>query len=450
MKLRTTTLSACVLAALAWLPRPALPQQAPQPLTLELVLRAAVERHPLVEAAEARVRGARGARSTARALPNPVFTYQVENAAFPGGAAPVGLDRETSVLATLPLEPLWQRWSRTSRAGAELRWADAALALARRDVVLDAARAFYRVALAQVSVRGAADIEESLDSLVRFNRTRVAEGVAAEGDLIRVEVERDRATTERALQEAELARARAELLPFLDDTPRTSAMLASLVVAVHDSVMGAGAVLPPEGELTARALTLRPDVVAARARARAAGAETGYQRALLVRQLGLTFGAKTAGGVRSMVAGLSLPIPLFDQNRGEIGRAAGERTAAERELAWTERRASAEVAGAYEAARVLGEQVSRLQGGFLSRAEEARRVALAAYQEGAAPLFQVIDATRTLAEARLSYYRALFAEREGVLELYAASGLDVLGPFTAGTPTPGTVSAQVSPTGVTR
>jgi outer membrane protein TolC len=215
--------------------------------------------------------------------------------------------------------------------------ADAELALARRDVVLDAARAFFRVALAQVSVGGAADIVEGLDSLVRFNRTRVAEGVAAEGDLIRVEVERDRATTERALQEAELARARADLLPFLGDTPRTSVTLASVVVALDDSVMGAGAVLPPEGELTARALTLRPDVVAARARARAATAETGYQRALLMRQLGLTFGAKTTGGVRSMVAGLSLPIPLFDQNRGEIARAAGERTAAERELAWTGR-----------------------------------------------------------------------------------------------------------------
>ena len=121
MKLRTASLSGLVLAALAWLPQRAISQQAPRPLTLEQVLRAVADRHPLVQAAEARARGARGARSTARALPNPVFTYQVENAAFPGGAAPVGLDRETAVLATLPLEPLWQRWSRASRAGAECK-----------------------------------------------------------------------------------------------------------------------------------------------------------------------------------------------------------------------------------------------------------------------------------------------------------------------------------------
>jgi len=446
MELPTASLSGLVLAALLWPPRPAISQQSPGPLTLEGVLRSVADRHLLVQAAEARLSGARGARRTAGALPNPVFTYQVENAAFPGGAAPVELDRETYVLATLPLEPMWQRWSRTSRTGAEVRAADADLALARRDVVLTAARAFYRVALAQVSVRGAAEIEQWLDSLVRFNRTRVAEGVTAEGDLIRIEVERDRATTERALQEAELARARAELLPFLDDTIRAAAVR-SLEVAVDDSVISAAAALPLEGEFTSRALTLRPDVAGARARAGAAGAETGYQRALLVRQLGLTVGAKTTGGGRSMVAGLSVPIPLFDQNRGEIARAAGERTAAERELAWTELRASAEVAGAYEAARVLREQASRLKSGFLSRAEEARRVALTAYQEGAAPLFQVIDATRTLAEARLTYYRAQFAEREGLLELYAAAGLDLLAPFTAGIPTPGTTSAPAAPTG---
>ena len=448
MKQPTAFRTGLVLVALTWTQRPAISQQTPSPLTLEQVLRAVADQHPLVEAAEARLRGARGARSAARALPNPVLTYQVENAPFPAGTTPLGLDRESSLFATLPLEPLWQRWSRTSRAGAELRAADAELAVARRDVVLAAARAYYRVALAQVSVRGAADIEEGLDSLVRFNRARVAEGVAAEGDLIRVEVERDRATTERALQESELARARAELLPFLGDTHWTATVLASLVVAVDDSVVPVGAVLPPQEGLTARALTLRPDVAAARARVRAAGAETGYQRTLLVRQLGLTFGAKTAGGVRSMIAGVSVPIPLFDQNRGEIARAAGERTAAERELAWAERRASAEVAGAYEAARVLGQQVSRLRGGFLGRAEEARRVAVAAYQEGAAPLFQVIDATRTLAEARLTYYRAQFAEREGLLELYAAAGLDLLAPLSGGTHTSSTTLPETAATGI--
>src|SRR5438093_3473471 len=137
-------------------------------------------------------------------------------------------------------------------------------------------------------------------------------------------------------------------------------------------------------------------------------------------------------GTTTLVAVITLALPLFHQNRGGIGRAAGERTAAEQELAWAERRAAAEVVGSYEAARVLRDQVTRLEGGFLARAEEARRIAVAAYQEGAAPLFQVLDATRTLGEARLSYYRAVFAAREGLLEVLVAAGLDPLDSLTRG------------------
>ncbi len=394
-------------------------------LTLDQVVHAALEQSPLVAASEARVRSARGARLTARSLPNPVLTYQVENAAFPGQNAPAGLTRETSLFATLPLEPLWQRWPRLRSAGEDLRAAEADLTLARRAVALDAARAFFRVALAQIAVRAAADIEAGLDSLVRFNRARVGEGVAAEGDLIRIEVELDRASTDRALQEVELVRARSTLAPFLGDADRMVALTASLAVAADDSAPAALAEgLRPADEFISRALALRPDLAAARARARSAGAEVAFQRTLVLRQVGAFFGARSTGGVRSMIAGLSLPVPLFDQNRGEVQRATGERIATEREVAWAERLVVAEVAGAYEAARVLTAQAGRLQRGFLSRAEEARRIAVTAYQEGAAPLLQVIDATRTLADSRLTYYRALFARQESLLDLYAAAGLD--------------------------
>ena len=61
---------------------------------------------------------------------------------------------------------------------------------------------------------------------------------------------------------------------------------------------------------------------------------------------------------------------------------------------------------------------------FLSRAEESSRITLAAYQEGAATLLQVLDATRTLASARLSYSRTVFAARESLFELMIAAGYD--------------------------
>jgi cobalt-zinc-cadmium efflux system outer membrane protein len=402
-------------------------------LTLADVVRTAVERSPLIGAARARAAATRGSRVTAGTFSNPTLTYQVENAGFPGRTAPVGLVAETSSFITLPLEQLWLRWSRVQRADEDVLAAEAEVSVARRQVAGDAARIFFRVAAAQVSVTAASDIQAGLDSLVRYTDARVTAGAAAEGDLIRLQVERDRAAIDRLLQQVELARARAALAPFLADAARSSDPL-GLVVVVEDSLFGGRSVLAPESAFVAHAVVVRPDVLAARARARAARAEVTLQRLLVVRQFGATFGTKSTAGVSSMIAGLSLPFPIFDQNRGEMQRAAGERLASERALTWVERAAAADVGAAYESARILTAYRAPFDGQFLGRAAEARRIAVAAYQEGAVPLLQVLDATRALADARGAYYRALFARQSSLLELYAAAGMELVDAFTMATP----------------
>ena len=407
-------------------------------VTLLSVLRAVKNDHPLVVAAEARVLAARARRATAGAFANPVLTYQIENAAFPGRDRPAGLVQETSTFASLPLEQLWQRNSRVGIAGDELAAAEAELVATRRGIALDAGRAFHRVALAQFSVDATSEVLVGLDSLTRYTRARVREGATAEGDLLRLEVERDRIATDRALQESELVQARAGLQPYLVLAGSTVAQrirLDTLRVARDgtraDSVAGrigqpatVGATMPSPLGLSEFALSMRPDVLAARARVRAAGTDIGLQRAMTIRQIGAVFGSKNTGGSASMIAGISLPLPLFDQNRGEIQRARADRIAAEQELRWTELRGVAEVAGAYEAARILTARTDALQSGFLARADASRTVALAAYREGAVPLLAVLDATRTLVDARLSYLRARYAQQDAVLALYVAAGLD--------------------------
>ncbi|CAN5911139.1 TolC family protein [soil metagenome] len=407
----------------------------PAPLSLVTVLDLAVRQHPLVEAARARVAAMRGSLLTARSLGNPILTYQVENAAFPGRSSPNGIDRETSTFATLPLEPLFQRSSRVRRAQEDVRVADAGLDLARRSVALDAARAFFRVAVAQAATAGTNDVRMRLAELAAYTSARVTEGATSEGDLIRVQVELDRAESALTMERVELARARGELLPYLgmDVAPPTA--LAALSIEVDTagnpgSTVAAGGyaapgALAPLADYVAHAREARPDLLAARARVASAREETSYQRTLMVRQLGATFGAKRIGAVNTMIAGISVPIPLFDQNRGEVQRASAERRAVELELAWLERQVAAQVAATYEAARLLREQHARIAAAAVGRAEEVRRIALAAYREGAGTLLQVIDASRTLAEIRLAHYRTLFAERESLLELNVVSGTEL-------------------------
>jgi len=412
----------CVFAwAFVALPVCAQTRATANPLTLWDVLDSVSSRHPLVEAAAARVRAARGARATAGVLGNPIVMYQVENAPWPGRPAPP-MDRETMLTATLPLETLYQRWSRVGGGNAGVRAAEADAAGERQRVGLSAARAFYRTALAQVGLEAAQDLAGWLDTVVAYNQARVGEGVAAEADLIRSELERDRAAADAAMQEADLARARADLWTFIGE----QAVPSSLLVAVADDAP----LTLPETLATDRAMDTRPDIRAARERLAAAGAGVTSERTGLIRQLGVTIGAKRSVGTTSLMAGVSVPFPLFDQNRGAIGRAAAERDAAAFELAAQERAGRAELVGAAEAARVLtvraGLMTDRSRGEpYLARADEARRIALGAYREGAIPLIQVIDAARAWGEARIAYYQILYAQHESVLALLAAEGVDI-------------------------
>lgn len=401
-------------------------------LTLQDVL-GGLARHPVAEAAGARVRGARAARTTAGVFGNPVLNYDVENAPFPNGQPVRGVDREAMTTVTLPIETVLQRGPRAHRADADLRAAEADVVAARQQLALDAARAYFETALAQVRIEISRDLIAWLDTVVVYNRARVEEGVAAEAELIRAEVERDRATAQLTLHEAEHARMRAELAAFLDMP--TAAHLSVTVddrpVALpmdaaerpnHEGVHGTGAIA---------GVDRRPDVRAARARLTAAGAGISAQRSMILRELGATFGAKRTVGTTSMVAGLSIPLPIFDQNRGEIARAAAERDVASFELEARERNAEAELTGAYEAARLLTDRSVLLahptdgRPSFLDRADEGRRIALGAYREGAVPLLQVIDAARAWGEARMAYYEMLRAQHESVALLLYARGDDL-------------------------
>jgi cobalt-zinc-cadmium efflux system outer membrane protein len=390
-------------------------------LTLRALLDSARNGHPSIRAAESRVRAAEGNRVTARAFGNPVLSHEVDQTPFPGGRPLPGIDRQAMTTATLPLEGLYQRGPRVARGNAQVRAAEADAMVVRQRVALDAATAYFRAAIAQVQLATTRDLVGWLDTVVAYNRSRVTEGVTSEADLIRSELERDRMTAEAGMQAAELAQARAALTAFLSDSP---APVGSALLAVD----GMPFPLPAAGRVTS-ALERRPDVRAGHERVTAATANVAAERAMTFRQLGATIGTMRMSGTTSMIAGISLPVPLFDPNRGEIQRANAERDAALFDLAAQERTANAELRGAYDAARLLTDRAEPLarrdSSSFLARAEESRRIALGAYREGAVPLLQVIDAARTWADVRLTYYRTIFAQQQSVVALIVAQGLDL-------------------------
>lgn len=415
-RLRRRVLSRLLLTA-SFLISPTLLRAQQPTLSLRELIDSVRASLPSILAAESRVRAAAGSRTTAGLAGNPVLSYQVDQTPFPGRPGlPGDIPRETMTTATLPLEFLYQRGARVARANADVRAAQADAGAVRQRAALDAASAFYRTALAQTRVETTRELASWLDTLVAYNRARVEEGAAAEADLIRTTLEHDRMLAELAMREADLARARASLSAFGSGDART---------LVRPVVFPSQPLAIPSS-LTA---TPRAEVRAARERVASASAGVTSERRMLVRQLGATIGTMQTMGTTSMIAGVSLPLPVFDINRGEVRRAAAERDAAEFELAGQQRAARAELQGASDAATALTTRMRQLavtdSTGFLARADESRRIALGAYREGAVPLFQVIDAARAWADARSTYYETLFAQHESVLMLVAANGVDL-------------------------
>ena len=121
-----------------------------------------------------------------------------------------------------------------------------------------------------------------------------------------------------------------------------------------------------------------------------------------------------SGGVRrinddretAFVAGVSIPLPIRDRNRGGIAAAEADSLAAEANLAQARLQARR---ARHDARMLLGaadERVAVLSGPLLAQAEEAVRLARLGYAAGKFSLIELLDAQAALTSARTALIEA--------------------------------------------
>ncbi|MBL7219214.1 MAG: TolC family protein [Phycisphaerae bacterium] len=116
----------------------------------------------------------------------------------------------------------------------------------------------------------------------------------------------------------------------------------------------------------------------------------------------------------ALVAGVSIPLPLFDRNQGEIRkarysllRAKAQRRAAEVKLHTEFEKAYQTLASAHSEAVALRDEV-------LPAARSSHEAAGKSFEQGKAEYLDVLDAQRTLVEVREQYIEALEAYHSAV------------------------------------
>lgn len=395
----------CALAALAAvLASPAWAD--PAPSFAELLARldqtpATLEASALLDAAEARAR-------QARVRPNPTLALDAENAFGSGPFSGYG-NAETTLSITQDLE-LWGR--RTARINAAR--ADAGTASLRRDLAMvDAAGRLALVyADAEAAERRATLAEENLSLtladaraalvLVEEGREPLLRGIQGESEAAAA-----RAGLDEAIAERDAAFARLTAV----------AMLAEPVTTIDVSLLD----LAPATALSPTDKT--PTVRVAEAERSAAESRIAVERTRSRPDVSASVGLRRyeAEDATALTFGLSLPLPLFDRNRGNIEAAQADFRAADARLMTARQEAQADRAAAQARLRASVSRVNAADAGVTS-AEEAYRLSRIGFEAGRISQLE-LRATRTaLVNARTAAVDARLARVRAETDLARQDG----------------------------
>ncbi len=387
------------------------------PLTLQEVVDRFLRRNLAVEAARQRVDVARAERIASRLRPNPTVTFLGNQFAL-SGPTPFSELYELSATYAQPLEWPEKRRLRGEVGDLTVSVAEAQLADVLRQRLAAVKRAFYEAVLASNLLELARQDRRSFDDLVVLNQTRFEEGAIAEGELLKVKLERVKFDT--AVTQAQLAvrQATIKLLALLDAEDVDSA-------APVEGAFGFTAASLNLNALRAQALQTASAVQVAERSAGLAERRIGLEQSRVAPELTPFFGYQRVGPDNAILFGVSVPLPLFDRNQGGIARARAEAGLARTELTQARTRILAEVESAFRGWESARDRVLVFERELLAQADESRSITLAAYREGAVTLLAVLEAERARTDIRQQYLQALFDFQVSLVLLEAVTGTDV-------------------------
>ena len=377
-----------LIAAILSAPALASPAMAePAPPFAEL-LRQAQATAPRLAESEAGVREAEGLARQGAAIPNPTADVEVENFNRTGSLG-ASNDAETTFRLSQPLELGGKRSARVEAGRASVDAARARLTQARADFAFDLAAAYGDAEAADRRLVLAQDALDAAQQDLRASRALVDAGKEAELRSLQAQaaVTAARAALDAARAERATAFAR---LTALSGSPRP-------LTTVTESLLTAPN-LPPIQQGDALAA---PSVVAAEAEREAAARRVRVERTKAVPDVNVTVGVRrfSLDGSTALVGGVSMPIPVFDRNRGNISAAQAELSAAEARLNAARLDAEAEF-------RVARSQIEASQARVASSLEgertaaEAYRLTRIGYEAGKASLLELNAARRALTDVR--------------------------------------------------
>jgi cobalt-zinc-cadmium efflux system outer membrane protein len=377
------------------------------PLTLAQAVDYALAANAALAAAAREVRAFDGARLQGSLRPNPELGLQVEDL------------RDRNRNTTLALS---QRIERGGKREARMAVAEAGQGVAARDFAArqralraEVEAAFHSVLGAQENLRiarGSLELAEQV-SAVAAKRVKAGKVSPVEETRARLAEASTRAELGAAAGALRVARTRLSAL-WGNPQPRFDRA---------DGALGGDIALPSLDALFA-ALDTAPLVERARAETARRRAVVELERSRGVQDVTVSAGVRRNEelGVDQMVFGVSIPLAMNDRNQGALLEALRRADQSQDELSALRMELSARLARAHERASTARELVQALERDILPGADSAFRAATTGFELGKFTFLEVLDAQRTLFQARTQYVRALTDMHDAIADLRSVVG----------------------------
>lgn len=390
-------------------PVPAQPEAPTDGLTLRQALALALLRHPELSAFAWEVRAAEARTLQAGLRPNPALELEVENLA---GTGPLrgGRSAETTLRLSQVIELGGKRVRRLRVAAEERDLAAWEYEAKRLEVLTAVAQAFVEVVRAQERLRAEEELVRLAAQVLATVAERVKAGKASP-------VEETKAGVALSTSRVAHERARSEL----GATRKRLAATWGSTIPAFQYVEGAFETMtvPPSAEALGERLVQNPDLARWSTEIQQRQAALDLAEAQKIPDLTAGGGIRhvNEAGAAALVLSFSIPLPVVNRNQGAILEAQHRLAKAGEERRAAVVRVHAALAAAYATLTAAFVEATTLREEIVPGARRVFEATSEGYRQGKFSLLDVLDAQRTLFEAKGQYIDALAAYHKAVAEV---------------------------------
>jgi cobalt-zinc-cadmium efflux system outer membrane protein len=365
--------------------------------TLNQVVQLALQHNPVMTGAEAAFEQSQGQRVTAGAYLNPTITGSAGRGSIRDPSTGVSVTERT-ITVEQPLEWLGKRAARQRAADAGLAGALAGMEEAKVVLMADVKAAFFQLLFAQQDALLARENLKTVEDLVKLVNARVSTREAPKFELVKATVEFQKSKKELARADNALLVARAKL-----NTVTGKALGESFAIQGEFEMVRSGLELRV---LMDQALDRQPALRRQQKVVEQAEFMIEQERASRMPNVAVIGQYHREAGDESIIAGLSVPLPIWYRRQGEIGTAMGVHRRAQAERDRFQQELEQTITQHFQEVRTAQAQMEVFEQGLLFQAKEALDIAQFSFRHGVASLLEVIDAQRVYRQTLLEYAQA--------------------------------------------